>query len=91
MATKTRIKFGPTPVCFQEVSQMAMEEVSIFRRIESAGFHFNSGSKVCVCAQDKLFLYYFFMPVYVSLLSMVRFNIRELSILHFCCKCAKLV
>ena len=50
-----RIKSGPTLVCFQEVSQLATEEVSIFRQMGPAdhlsslvGRQLDSGSKVCV-------------------------------------------
>lgn len=50
-----RIKTGPTLVCFQEVSQLVTEEVSIFRQMGPAdrlsslvGRQLDSGSKVCV-------------------------------------------
>lgn len=50
-----RIKSGPTLVCFQEVSQLATEEVSIFRQMGPADRllslvdrQLNPGSKVCV-------------------------------------------
>lgn len=33
---QTRIRFGGTPVCVQEVSQLVTEEVSIFRQTEPA-------------------------------------------------------
>lgn len=55
-----RIKSGPPLVCFQEVSQLATEEVSIFRQMGPAvclssvvDRQLNSGSKVCVflCAR----------------------------------------
>lgn len=47
-----RIKFSPTLVCFQEVPQLATEEVSIFRQMGPADRlsslvdrHLGSGSK----------------------------------------------
>ena len=50
-----RIKPDPTLVCFQEVSQLATEEVSIFRLMgptdhlsSSVVRQLNPGSKVCV-------------------------------------------
>lgn len=50
-----RIKPGPTLVCFQEVSQLATEEASIFRQMGPADRlsslvirRLNSGSNVCV-------------------------------------------
>ncbi len=50
-----RIKSGPTLVCFQEVSQLATEEVSIFRQMGPAvrlsslvDRQLDSGSEVCV-------------------------------------------
>lgn len=79
-----RIKSGPTLVCFQEVSQLAIEEVSIFRQMGPAdrlsslvGRQLNPGSKVCVflCTRGTdyacmfgRFCAYSCMPVYVTYL-----------------------
>lgn len=63
-----RIKSGPTLVCFQEVSQLATEEVSIFRLMgpadrlsslvvtrQAARFRVKS---LCVfCAQEELIIH----------------------------------
>lgn len=66
-----RIKSDPAVVCFQEVSQLATEEVSIFRLMGQAGRlsslvvrQLDSGSKVCMffCAQEELI-----MPILVRL------------------------
>lgn len=79
-----RIKSGPTLVCFQEVSQLAIEEVSIFRQMGPAdrlsslvGRQLNPGSKVCVflCTRGTdyacmfgRFCAYSCMPVYITYL-----------------------
>lgn len=61
-----RIKYGPTLVCFQEVSQLATEEVSIFRQMEPAD-HLSSQFRVkslCVCVHKMNWL---FVPILVCL------------------------
>ena len=69
-----RIKSGPTLVCFQEVSQLATEEVSIFRQMGPAdrlsslvGRQLNSGSKVCVILCTRGTDYLVFVPFLVCL------------------------
>ncbi len=90
-----RIKSGPTLVCFQEVSQLAIEEVSIFRQMGPAdrlsslvGRQLNPGSKVCVflCTRGTdyacmfgRFCAYSCMPVYISLLRTVLFRMSFLT------------
>lgn len=64
-SNQMRIKCGPTLVCFQEVSQLATEEVSIFRQMGPAvrlsslvGRQLNSGSKVlCVFVHKRNWLH----------------------------------
>lgn len=91
-----KVQRGPALVCFQEVSQLATEEVSIFRLTGPAGSlsslvvrHLNSGSEVCVflCTRGSDYACgHLCRSVFVSLLKMLLLKMLFFSpcILCFC-------